>query len=114
MSLSGSSGQYAGAGHIEADGKDEGKPSALVKLEGRILDMPEAAAPDAFARKVEETRLPPVPQSVFRTPSRDSLKIAEAQKAIKACHIRPKNMVSGSIGTLSLQRMLLCAVPQNL
>lgn len=53
--------QYADAGYIEADGKDEGKPSALAKLEGRISDTPEAAAPDAFALKVEETRLPPVP-----------------------------------------------------
>ena len=57
-------------GMLKLMAKINARPSALVKFEARISEMPTAAAPEALAPKVELTRLPPVPYRVFSTPKR--------------------------------------------
>ena len=63
--------------------------------------------PTVFAPKVELTIFPPKPENVFKTPSNDSLEMADAQNARKACHFNPKNSVTGSIKIPILYKMLV-------
>ncbi len=76
-------------GILKLMAKIKASPSGFVKLADRIAEI-SAELPAALAPKVELTRLPLAPYSVFRTPSRDSFEIADAQNARNACHFRPK------------------------